>query len=314
MLGMLKGAAAAGAGLAVIGTSDPAYANVVTVGAADLDALQIGGDNTATVNTTRLKAPFTAAPVFKATNTAVSAATGAMQGVQSSANAGITSGYGVMGQANAETTVGVYGLHIGSGIGVRGTSSFGPDVQVQDYVDAFGGLPKEMPPTAGTWATGSLVNSGGQLWYCYVAGVGSASKWVRLSAGFVAVTPARVYDSRAALPLPGILVAGANRLISVADGRNNVGAVVTPNVVPAGATAVAANITVTVTTGIFGFLSVNPGGNTLQATSAINWFGAGQNIANGLILTLNATRQVTVVCGTGGGTTHFIIDVSGYYL
>ena len=308
MLGMLKGAAAAGAGLAVIGTSNQAYA-------ADTDAVLVGGDHTGTTNPTRFTAPFTASPVLKSTNTAASGgAPGGIQGIQFSASGFITGGYGVMGSANANPAAGVYGLHIGSGVGVRGTSFLGADVQVQDYVDAVGGSPKAMPPTLGTWATGSLVNSAGQLWYCYVAGVGSASKWVRLSAGFVSVTPARVYDSRAAAPSPGILAASASRTISVADARNSVGGVTIPNVVPVGATAVAANITVTGTTGGFGFLSVNPGGNTSQATSAINWFGAGQNIANGLILTLNASRQVTVVCGTGGGSTQFIVDVSGYYL
>ncbi len=316
LLGMLQGAAAAGAGLAVIGSTDQAYADAVTTGAADGDALQIGGANTGTASTTRLTASFTAAPVFRATHSKNVNAAGAIQGVQSNAGGGITSGYGVMGQANADTAVGVYGLHIGSGVGVRGASSLGAGMQVQDRVDTVGsGFPLVMPPTAGTWATGSLVNSAGQLWYCYVAGVGSASKWVRLSSSFVAGTPARVYDSRAAAPLPtGILLAGFNRTISVADGRNSVGAVIIPNVVPVGATSVAANITVTGTTGGFGFLCVNPGGDTSQATSAINWFGAGQNIANGLILTLNASRQVTVVCGTGGGNTQFIIDVSGYYL
>ena len=172
-----------------------------------------------------------------------------------------------------------------------------------------------MPPTTGTWATGSLVNSAGQLWYCYVAGVGSASKWVRLSSPFVPVTPTRVCDSRAAAPSPGILVAGSNRTISVADGRNGSGGVSVANLVPAGATAVTANVTVTGTTGGFGYLAINPGGNLIEGASSINWFGAGQTLANGVTLTLNASRQLTVICnGAAGASTHFLIDVSGYYL
>ena len=115
------------------------------------------------------------------------------------------------------------------------------------------------------------------------------------------------------MPTPGLLSTGQNRLVSVADGRDNNGTVTTPNLVPAGATAVTANVTVTGTTGTFGYLAINPGGNTVEGASTINWFGAGQTLANGVGLTLNATRQITVICNGGGGT-HFIIDISGYYL
>ena len=161
-----------------------------------------------------------------------------------------------------------------------------------------------------------MVNSAGQLWYCYVAGAGSASKWVRLSSPFVPVTPTRVYDSRVGAPLPtGILLAGTNRTISVADGRDGAGGVSVANLVPAGATAVTANVTVTGTTSGFGYLVINPGGITTAGASTINWFGAGQTLANGVTLTLNASRQLTVLCdGASGASTHFIIDVSGYYL
>jgi len=43
--------------------------------------------------------------------------------------------------------------------------------------------------------------------------------------------------------------------------------------------------------------------------------GASVNEATlpGVTLTLDTTRQLTVVCN-GGGSTHFIIDIAGYYL
>ena len=48
--------------------------------------------------------------------------------------------------------------------------------------------------------------------------------------------------------------------------------------------------------------------------SAINWFGAGQSLANGIIAAINpATRKVTVVAGGGGASTHFILDITGYW-
>ncbi len=124
-----------------------------------------------------------------------------------------------------------------------------------------------------------------------------------------------MYDSRQPLPSPGILSAGQNRLVSVADARNvNSGATTTIGVIPDRAVAVAANVTVTGTSGQ-GYLSINSGGNTVISASTINWFGSGQTLANGVILTLNASREITVICGSGSGSaTHFIIDITGYFL
>ncbi len=318
MLGMLKGAAAAGAGLAVIGTSKQAYADAIGLGTADLHALQIGGANTNSAGTTSLTGSLPSdAAMFRARHNGSSGGPDALVGGQGSSSSGVTGGSGVFGFAFAAAASGVRGFHVNAGVGVLGASNAGPAVRVADRVDGFGGPPTiPMPPTTGTWATGSLVNSAGQLWYCYLAGVGSASKWARLSSTFVPLTPTRVYDSRVGAPLPtGILSAGANRLISVADGRDGAGAVATANLVPAGATAVTANVTVTGTASGFGYLAINPGGNTVEGASTINWSAAGQTLANGVTLTLNASRQLTVICnGIAGASTHFIVDVSGYYL
>ncbi|MGD9700862.1 MAG: hypothetical protein AB7Q42_02810 [Acidimicrobiia bacterium] len=163
-----------------------------------------------------------------------------------------------------------------------------------------------------------IIDSAGDLWLNVVAG--TPGTWRKLSGpttagAYHAITPGRVYDSRVAEPagLVGTLGNLQNRTISLADKRDPVtGNVVTANFVPAGATAVTANLTVVNTTGS-GFLTVNPGGIITTDTAAINWSGTGQILNNGLNLTLNATRQVTVICG-GGGSTDFVIDVSGYYL
>ena len=57
-----------------------------------------------------------------------------------------------------------------------------------------------------------------------------------------------------------------------------------------------------------------PGDATLPSGSSINWFGINQNIANGITVKVDATRQVKVFAGGGGSpTTHFIIDVNGYF-
>ncbi|MCE9621745.1 MAG: hypothetical protein K8R99_05300 [Actinomycetia bacterium] len=171
-------------------------------------------------------------------------------------------------------------------------------------------------PSQSSGTQGQFIHNGGDLWFC--VSTSGSHRWRKLTGpagagGYYAVTPKRVYDSRAASPLQGTLATGANRLVSVADGRNNSGVVDIANLVPAGATAVTANVTVTGTIGGFGYLAINPGGNTVEGASTINWFGEGQSIANGVTLTLNDSRQVTVICN-GGGSTHFIIDVSGYFL
>ena len=52
---------------------------------------------------------------------------------------------------------------------------------------------------------------------------------------------------------------------------------------------------------------------TSVGASTINWSAPGQVLANGVTLTLNTDRQLTIVAG-GGGSTEFIVDISGYYL
>jgi len=46
----------------------------------------------------------------------------------------------------------------------------------------------------------------------------------------------------------------------------------------------------------------------------VNWFGSGQILNNGVTLTLNAQRELTIIAGgdTTAGT-HIVIDVTGYY-
>jgi hypothetical protein len=159
------------------------------------------------------------------------------------------------------------------------------------------------------------MDTNGTVWFCYEEG--TPGKWRRVvgpqtAGAFHPVTPARVYDSRVALPLPGKLSMGGNRTISVADARNlTTGAVTVADFVPAGASAVAANVTIVSTTGK-GHLAINPGGVLNINASIINWSESGQVLANGVPLTVNASRELTVVLG-GTGSTHFIVDILGYW-
>jgi hypothetical protein len=139
--------------------------------------------------------------------------------------------------------------------------------------------------------------------------------YVTADAGrFFPIDPIRAYDSRATLPEPGLLGPNSNRLILVKDSRANAsGAVIAADVVPVAATAIACNLTVTGTTGP-NFLALTPGDAATFTASAINWSGADQSVANGLIVKLDANRFVRVWCGDQSGSTHVLLDVNGYWL
>lgn len=123
---------------------------------------------------------------------------------------------------------------------------------------------------------------------------------------FYPISPKRVYDSRLS---GGRLNNALERTLSVAIelGTANV-------VVPSGARAVAVNLTIDQTAGA-GYLSIRPAATAWDGTSSINWSGAGATIANGASSLVGGDRQVTVRCGgTVDASTHFLIDVVGYYL
>lgn len=114
---------------------------------------------------------------------------------------------------------------------------------------------------------------------------------------FVPTEPTRSYDSRAD---GGPLAGGSHRNVDLGAAP-----------VPAGATAIAYNLTITGTAGT-GYLAVAPSGTgTLPAISTINWTGAGQTIANAA--QTGVTDHSVKVFAGGSGSTEFILDVVGYF-
>jgi hypothetical protein len=165
---------------------------------------------------------------------------------------------------------------------------------------------------------GELENVDGDLWCCVVGGTPGTWRKVSgpLTAGaYHAIAPARAYDSRSPEPAQGLHTLGEPRTISLAAARDLAsGAVLDPNLVPPGATAVLANVTVANTIGA-GFLTINPGVTNTIASSTINWSATGQILNNGVSLTLGGDRQVTIVPGGSvGSATDVIIDITGYFL
>jgi hypothetical protein len=220
---------------------------------------------------------------------------------------------------------GLYGYTTQNGSGVvatgQGPGSFG--LRANGVKAHLALIPNGLaaPSRTDAHGVGEVIEDGeGDLWAC--VGAGTPGTWRKLagpaSAGaFHAIAPLRVYDSRLPLqPANGKLVSLQSRVVSIADARDQTtGEVTVANIVPAGATAIVCNLTVTDTTGPFGgFLSIVPGDATLPSGSSINWFGINQNIANGITVKVDATRQVRVFAGGGGNpAAHFIIDINGYF-
>jgi hypothetical protein len=133
---------------------------------------------------------------------------------------------------------------------------------------------------------------------------GAVVQFLPPAGDFVPIAPKRVYDSRVS---GGRITSDAERTISLAT-ELGTGTVVTPP----GATAAAINLTLDQTSSA-GWLSVRPAGTAWDGTSTINWSTAGAILANGTTSRLGGDRQVTVRC-CPGASTHFLVDVLGYYL
>ena len=120
---------------------------------------------------------------------------------------------------------------------------------------------------------------------------------------FYTLAPCRVIDTRnpdGSLGGPA-LAGGASRTFAIA---NQCG-------IPASATSVSTNVTITGPTAQ-GHLTFNPAGTPPPLVSTIN-YRAGQTRANNAILLLGAAGDFVVSCGQASGTVDFILDVNGYF-
>jgi hypothetical protein len=178
-------------------------------------------------------------------------------------------------------------------------------------------------PANGTHVAGELyVDAQGTLWFTVPAPTATdddAVRFVKLAGtpttgSFHAISPQRAYDSRqAAYAVSGVMAPNTNRVISVADGHGENGAVTLANAVPAGATAVQINLTAANMTAP-NFLQVAAGNVTTVTASVLNWGPGDIQIANAVTVPVDASRQIRVFCGNQTGSTHVIVDVFGYYL
>lgn len=107
--------------------------------------------------------------------------------------------------------------------------------------------------------------------------------------------PQRVLDTRLG---GGLLGAGASRRVELAGA------------VPSGATSVVVNLTMTDTAGP-GWAVVYDGDGSKPGSSTINADAADQTIANFAIVTVGNSRALSVYTTVAS---HFVVDVSGYFL
>lgn len=230
-------------------------------------------------------------------------------------------GFGVVAASLASLPAGE-GAVAPAGLAVA--SAEGPQIVFVPLAGAVEG------PTPGLHVAGELYrDAAGTLWFTVpLAGDPAddapgedpnAVRFVKLagtesSGSYHAIVPQRVYDSRqAGYPVNGLLEPNQDRVVSVADGRDGGGAVILPDAVPAGATAVLINLTIDGPTG-GNFLQVTDGDTTSTETSVLNWSPGTVQLANSITVPVNAAREIRVYCGNQSGSTHVLVDVFGYYL
>jgi hypothetical protein len=117
------------------------------------------------------------------------------------------------------------------------------------------------------------------------------------------VTPVRVLDTRPAfsIGLPGAFAANVPRQLNI-TGRPEI---------PDDAVAITGNLTV-VGQARAGYLSITRTSVVNPTTSTLN-FPLGDTRANGVSVPLNPSGGLWIVYKASGGTTHVILDVTGYY-
>jgi len=124
-----------------------------------------------------------------------------------------------------------------------------------------------------------------------------------LEGDFYTITPCRVLDTRLPEQGPG-LASGAKRLVQIHDTCG----------IPPTAGAVAINVTVVEPTGS-GTLNLCPGDLTPSSLSVLT-FKAGKTLSGNAIVLLATDNTGTVAVWPslgGGGSSHLVIDVSGYF-
>jgi hypothetical protein len=155
------------------------------------------------------------------------------------------------------------------------------------------------------------LGSFGKLWAVYKAQPGRTTHFIfdvtgyylsgQADATYTTVTPIRVLDSRVATGLAGPFAPNVPRKLTIAGTHG----------IPADAVAITGNLTVVGQTKA-GYLSITKTSIPNPTTSTLN-FPLGDTRANGVSVPLNGSGALWIVYKASGGSTHVILDVTGYY-
>jgi hypothetical protein len=170
-------------------------------------------------------------------------------------------------------------------------------------------------PLGDTRANGVTVplNVDGDVWIVYMASGGTAHVLLDVTGyfrpsttgtTFTPLAPVRVLDSRPGINkgLAGAFQPNVPRTLSIAGA----------NSIPASARAITGNLTVVGQTRA-GYLSITPNSTANPTTSTLN-FPLADTRANGVTVPLNGQGDLSIVYKASGGSTHVILDVTGYFL
>jgi hypothetical protein len=120
------------------------------------------------------------------------------------------------------------------------------------------------------------------------------------SSAYVPLPPQRVFDTRQPGPVEGFVPAGGTITVPFAGVAG----------VPADATAVAFNLTITQAGGA-GYVTAFPSGTAQPLASNLNTVRSGQDVPNFVMVPLGADGAVSFFSDSGG---HLLADVAGYFV
>ena len=203
----------------------------------------------------------------------------------------------------ASPTAGIEQLWVGFD---NDTVTYGPTTWAWDFdnngsVDSTERNPSFTYPVAGTYSVSLTATNG--LGTNTVTKTGYVSVTASQPSTFFAVTPARLLDTRTGNGLSGAFQARVPRTFQV-TGRGGV---------PAGAVAVTGNLTVTEQSAP-GYIYLGPNPLPNPPSSTLN-FPLYDNRANGVTVALSPTGALSATyVASGGGSTHLVFDVTGYFV
>ena len=178
--------------------------------------------------------------------------------------------------------------------------------------DLYGYSDTDEFPPGDLWAVdkngtraGRITSTAGDDTQPHVQGPVPGSVVAGTESTYVPVTPKRVLDTRAGVGAPTGKLGGGSTVDLAVRGLQTA-----PTAVPADATAVVLNVTVTGTTNSTD-VRAYPSGTPVPGASSVN-AGAGQTVPNLVTVAIGSNGAVTL--RNSAGSVHLIADIAGYYV